>query len=229
MTQVNPMPGKPVREKVAVYIDGFNLYFGIRDSGLGRYLWLDLCALAANLKHPNQDLVAVKYFTARVSRPEAKRKRQNTYLEALGSLDPNLFSISYGNFQQNPSRCSRCGEVSDVPSEKQTDVNIAVAVLTDAHRDVFDVAFLISADSDLCPVVSSVRNLFPKKRVISMFPPGRGSKELAQASSGCFNIGRVKLSQSQFPNEITLASGYTLKKPELWETEEYHSFHTAKG
>lgn len=224
MAQVN-MPGLPVPDRVAVYIDGFNLYFGMRGSGLGRYLWLDLCAFAKNLLKDGQQLVAVKYFTARVSRPESKRKRQNAYLDALGTLDATLFSIAYGNYQENQTVCARCGEPSDVPNEKQTDVNIAVGMLTDAFKDLFDVALLVSADSDLCPVVKAILALHPSKRVIAMFPPGRASKELAGTASGCVNIGRAKLSQSQFPNKVTVGSGYELIKPELWNTDDYQKPH----
>lgn len=219
------MPGPPRDDRVAVYIDGFNLYFGIRGSGLGRYLWLNLCALSKNLLKPTQKLVAVKYFTARVSRPENKRKRQNAYLEALGTLDPHVFSIAYGNYQQNPSKCGQCGFVSDVPNEKQTDVNIAVAMLTDAFTNQFDTALLISADSDLCPVVASIRALYHDKRVIAMFPPGRASKELVARCSASFNIGRAKLSQSQFPDVVTLHSGFKLRKPSLWDDPDYQQPH----
>ncbi len=96
------MPGMPVAQRVVVYIDGFNLYFGIRASGLGRYLWLDLCAFAHDLLQNGQQLVAVRYFTSRVSGPESKRKRQGAYLDALATLDAALLSIAYGNYQVAP-------------------------------------------------------------------------------------------------------------------------------
>jgi len=226
MPQVNrPTPGKPLDHRVAVYIDGFNLYFGVRGSGLGKYLWLDLCAFSNSLLKERQRLVAVKYFTARIARPESKRQRQNTYLDALSTLDAGLFSIAYGNYQQNPITCSQCGQSSDVPSEKQTDVNIAVAMLTDAFQNAFDVALLVSADSDLCPVVTAIRTLFPTKQVIAMFPPSRASKELAKVASASFNIGKTKLAQSQFPDAIQLPNGFLLKKPGLWNDAEYQQPH----
>src|ERR1035437_3211190 len=93
--QKSQMPGMPVPQNVVVYIDGFNLYFGIRSSGLGRYLWLDLCSFAKSLLRDGQRLSAVKYFTSRVASPESKRKRQAAYLDALNALDPSLLSIAY--------------------------------------------------------------------------------------------------------------------------------------
>ena len=32
--------------RVVAYVDGFNLYFGLRSKGWKKYYWLDLCALA---------------------------------------------------------------------------------------------------------------------------------------------------------------------------------------
>jgi len=40
--------------RVTVYIDGFNLYFGLRDQYGRKYLWLDLQALAESLLRAGQ-------------------------------------------------------------------------------------------------------------------------------------------------------------------------------
>jgi hypothetical protein len=58
---------KPVR--VIVYIDGFNLYFGLKSKGWTRFLWLNLQNVAERLLKPYQTLVYTKYFTARVTMP----------------------------------------------------------------------------------------------------------------------------------------------------------------
>ena len=79
-------------ERVSVYVDGFNLYYGLRARGWRRYYWLDLRRMSENLLRPYQTLVSVRYFTAEIS-PEpddpAKKRRQEVYLEALLTL-PNL-------------------------------------------------------------------------------------------------------------------------------------------
>jgi hypothetical protein len=64
-------------------------------------------------------------------------------------------------------------------------------------------------------------SLSGKKRVIVMFPPNRASKELEGIASACFTIGRAKLSPNQFPPIVTLANGFQLKKPELWDEAGY--------
>ena len=38
--------------RVISYIDGFNLYFGLKDKGWKRYYWLDLAALSGALLKP---------------------------------------------------------------------------------------------------------------------------------------------------------------------------------
>ncbi len=54
-------------ERVVVYIDGFNLYFGIREAGFDKCRWLNLKTLVENLLQPHQKLIHIKYFTSRVS------------------------------------------------------------------------------------------------------------------------------------------------------------------
>lgn len=36
-------------ERVVVYVDGFNLYFGLMEAGLKKCRWLDIYALAKNI------------------------------------------------------------------------------------------------------------------------------------------------------------------------------------
>jgi hypothetical protein len=200
--------------RVITYIDGFNLFYGLRDSGFKRYYWLDLWSLSANLLRPDQKLEKVKYFTARISSPQSKRLRQLTYLEALGTL-PNV-EIFEGHYLDKPVTCRSCGASWSTHEEKMTDVNIATELLTDAFRDRYDTALIISADSDLVPPVRAVNTLFPTKRLVAAFPPGRTSRHLASAVYWQFTIGRAKLAASQFPNSITKPDGHILNRPASW-------------
>jgi hypothetical protein len=47
-------------ERVKAYVDGFNLYHGLKTRHGRKYLWLDLQALAVRLLKPSQHLVAVE-------------------------------------------------------------------------------------------------------------------------------------------------------------------------
>jgi uncharacterized LabA/DUF88 family protein len=166
----------PHPQRVISYIDGFNLYFGLKSSGWDRYLWLNVRALSQNLLKRHQSLVRTKYFTSRVKTPLAKAQRQSDYLDALQTLPD--FSVHFGKYQLNTQTCRQCGYRHDAPSEKMTDVNIAVELLEDAFLETFDTALLISADSDLVAPVEAVRKHFPNKRVVVACPPNRFSQHL---------------------------------------------------
>ena len=204
-----------MNEPVIVYIDGFNLYFGLKSTGWKRLYWLNLQTMAQNLLKAGQDLVFTKYFTSRVSYPADKERRQSTFLEALETL--NDFRIYYGHYRANPQRCRKCGNKVMVPSEKMTDVNIAVEMMSDAHQDLFDVALLISADSDLTAPILAIKNLFPEKRVIVAFPPQRHSAQLQRLAHGFLQIGRANLAKSVFPDKVQKADGFVLQRPSEWK------------
>lgn len=203
-----------MESRVIVYIDGFNLYYGLKTAGWRRFYWLDLVACSKNLLRPSQKLEHVKYFTSRISGPPAKLRRQTTYIEALQTL-PDL-SIYYGKYLTSDRGCRNCGHVYPVSSEKMTDVNIAVELMSDAFQGGFDTALLVSADSDLVGPVQAVRRLFPSKRVIVAFPPRRHSVDLEHAATGCTNIGRAMLAKSQLPAVVTRRDRFELTCPATW-------------
>lgn len=195
------------------YIDGFNLYYGLREANLRRYLWLDVHELSKNLLSEQDELICTKYFTARISGPPDKRKRQTTYLEALSTV-PEI-QIYYGSFLMNETQCNSCGRKSFVPKEKQTDVNIATEMLVDAFENKFDTAYLVTADSDLIGPIMAIKRLFPEKRIVIGFPPRRISSELKKAT-GTFSINETQLRKSQFPARVKKQNGYYLRRPWEW-------------
>jgi len=201
--------------RVITYIDGFNLYFGLREKGWCRFYWLNVQLLAQNLLKFNQELVLTKYFTARIIGSPGKEKRQSTFIEALETI-PNL-EIIYGKYQLNPRECTHCGFKDRVPNEKMTDVNIAVEMLSDAVKDRFDTALLLSADSDLAPLVRAIKNTFTQKRVVVVFPPKRDSVELRNIAHACLRIGRANLARSLFPDNVRKADGFILRRPPTWK------------
>ena len=203
-----------VQENTIVYIDGFNLYFGLKTKSWKRFYWLNIKELSENILRPSQTLVKTKYFTSRISFPPDKAKRQGTYLEALETLsDTNIY---YGKYQSNAKSCSKCGNIQLVPNEKMTDVNIAVEMLADAYQDLFDTAILVSADSDLTAPIIKIKQLFPKKRIVLGFPPARHSFALQQIADASFTIGRKSFHSSVFPDKVTKNDGFILNKPIEW-------------
>ena len=201
------------KERVIAYIDGFNLYFGMMEAGFFHLKWLNLVNLVSNLLKSNQELICVKYFTSRVSNNPEKQKRQSLYLEALESVGVKLY---FGNYQRDTIECNRCGNIWPKFNEKMTDVNIATQILEDAYKDSYDMAMLISGDSDLVPPIRAVHASFVDKRVFVAFPPKRFNNSISLVAKGSLIIGRKKLLDSQFDNSIPKTDGYILTKPVEW-------------
>jgi hypothetical protein len=80
----------------AAYVDGLNLYYGMRDDGLLAFRWLDvvrMCQLLADdaggvIQAPIA-IERVTYCTSLVNDKQA-RSRQDTYLQALQAHQPQL-------------------------------------------------------------------------------------------------------------------------------------------
>ena len=202
------------KERVVAYIDGFNLYFGMREAGFDKCRWLDVVKLINSLLEPNQELIKVKYFTSRVSNNPDKQKRQSTYLDALESTGTQII---YGNYQDNNTECNRCGHVWKSAKEKMTDVNIATSMIIDAFKDKYDMAMLISGDSDLSPPIKAIHELFKQKRVFIAFPPKRHNSTMAIVSRGSMIIGRKKLVDAQFDEVVISKTGFKLRIPDQWK------------
>ncbi len=204
---------RPGRRRAMAYVDGFNLYYGLKAKGWRRLYWLNLVALSERLLRGDQRLAGVRYFTSRI-RDARKSERQDKFLRALATL-PKL-TIHYGHFLQKTLTCRRCGTARSVYEEKMTDVNVAVHLLGDAQDDLFDTAFVLSADSDLAGPIEGVLSRYPEKRVIVAFPPARRSEKLRSIASGAFTIGRKVLKDSQLPDAVEGDDGSVVMRPETW-------------
>lgn len=209
------------------YVDGFNLYYGLRDAGLRHCYWLNIRELAARLVRPPFVPTRTKYFTARVSgkhpndslvkaiERDASRLRQQVFLEALETL-PAL-DIVEGHYLLKRTQCSACKANFHLPEEKMTDVRIATELITDAFLDRFDSAVIISADADLVPPIESVKAHFPTKRILVAFPPKRKSFHLSQVADANIDIWEHTLRRSQLPDEVPSRDGARmLRRPPEW-------------
>jgi len=201
-------------QRVIAYVDGFNLYYGLRSKNWKWFYWLNIQEMAQHMLKPSQILMSTKYFTSVVNQPPDKHKRQATYLEALQTL--SNVHIHYGHFLSDTVTCRNCGHTYRTYHEKMTDVNIATELMSDAFQDAFDTALLVSADSDLVGPVQAVRRLFSRKRIVIAFPPSRHSNALKRAANAYTHIGRNVLSKSVFPDQITKLDGFVLRRPRRW-------------
>jgi hypothetical protein len=123
---------------VIAYVDGFNLYHGLHQGYGRRYLWLDLQHLVKRVR-PHDQILAVRYFTAEVKDDPDGLARQRTYLAAL-KANSSAVDVVLGRYQTKRMTCRRCGSAWISYEEKETDVNIAVALVADAAASASDIA-----------------------------------------------------------------------------------------
>jgi uncharacterized LabA/DUF88 family protein len=207
-------------KRTYIYIDGFNLYYGaVKGTS---YKWLNLRRMC-ELLLPKNDIVRVKYFTAKVSSRAGdlgQPARQQIYLRALQTL-PNL-EIIYGHFLThsvwrrlaNPAP----GESPYVQvlktEEKGSDVNLAAHLINDGYKGCYEVAAVISNDSDLLEPIKIVRRELGLDVVVINPRPGRTSKALAREASFVKSIRKWVLKDSQFAPTLRDAQGEIRKPPE---------------
>jgi uncharacterized LabA/DUF88 family protein len=164
---------------VAAYVDGFNLYFGMRERYGRRYMWLDVVELARQLR-PGDQVQVVRHFTAIVKGEPPAAERQTKYLDALAARNGPVVDVHVGRFKDRTIRpCGRCRQRYQCGcpreyrsyEEKETDVALGVAMVEDAALGVGDTTLLISADSDLVPAIRSIRRVDPHRKVYVAMPP----------------------------------------------------------
>ena len=170
---------------------------------------------------PADNINTLKYFTAKVkglpSDPDAPI-RQQIYFRALKTI-PNL-EIIYGHFlthkvnmplvDTNPQKWAKVYKTE----EKGSDVNLAAHLLLDAFQKKYDVAVLITNDSDLYEPVKMVRDHF-RKSVGIINPHDHHSKKLSEIATFLKRIRTSDLAKCQFPDPLRDSKGY-FHKPKGW-------------
>jgi len=209
--------------RMNVYIDGFNLYYGcLRNS---QYKWLDLSSLCRNI-FPKHNINRIRYFTALVRSPSddaLKLERQLIFIRALKTI-PNL-TIHYGHFLSHPREM-----VLETPSdpnnktvrvikteEKGSDVNLATYLLVDGYENDYEIAVVITNDSDLAEPIKVVRERLnlPVGVINPSLDKKMTSHKLREVASFYWRIKRYQLARSQFPAVMKDKIG-SFSKPSRW-------------
>lgn len=203
-----------------VYVDGFNLYYrALKHTG---FKWLNLKALAETLLISENKIESIKYYTARVSGAanSGSPRRQQIYLSALRTI-PEV-QIFQGSFLANTIRRPLANpgpgdpkvvEVRD-SKEKGSDVKLAVHMVNDAWKDAFDVAIVISNDTDLCEPIRIVREE-RRKKVGLICPAASAASALVKESTFVRHLRPEHLAASQFAQTLAGPNGPIIK-PSEW-------------
>jgi len=214
-------------ERVNIYVDGFNFYYGLKnmkaiDIEWQRFYWLNYVNFFERFIGDNQVLQKVIYFAAPPPFDMDVQNRQKNLFNANKLLNPERFELVMGRFYKKTLKCKICKEKYTAYEEKQTDVNIAIRLQRDSFLDNVDTLVLVSADSDLVPPLKSIKELYPKKKFRVYFPPKNVSVALEQftkqhgKSVVRLEGSKHKFSYSVMPDVVTVGDqSYTI--PEKWK------------
>jgi uncharacterized LabA/DUF88 family protein len=216
--------------RAIVYIDGFNLYYRALKHTAHR--WLDVAALSTASLPPDLVIERVNYYTARVSgRVDGDApRRQHAYLRALSTL-PKVH-IHYGNFLASkkwaglvqppsfrPLFVPPAGVQLDVAyvwktEEKGSDVNLGAHLVRDAAKGYFDVAAVLTNDTDLVEPIRIVTQEFGLL-VTLLCPVPKPAASLDSVATDVRHIGPY-IGPCVMPDPVVDATGKVIPKPVGW-------------
>lgn len=153
-------------DRVFIFIDGSNLYHGLKQDFNRTDLNFEKFA---ELLCSGRQLVRVHYYNAPIPQttdPE-RYKNQQRFFDNLRNTP--YHRVILGRLEP------RGGTLV----EKGVDINIAVDMLTLAFNNIYDVAILVTGDGDFTSVVEAVENL--GKHVENATCPSTTSKALRQS------------------------------------------------
>jgi uncharacterized LabA/DUF88 family protein len=131
-------------ERVMIFIDGSNLYHGLKDNQYNTAIKLDQISkiLCGRRKY-----IRTYYYNASVRKEdnEIRYQNQQKFFDKLRKT--SYITLKLGRLERRPE-----GMV-----EKGVDVNIVVDMLCLAFNNAFDTAILISGDGDFATAIESVK------------------------------------------------------------------------
>lgn len=206
------------RPRAALYVDGFNLYHPIRRMGpdYNHLKWACLWTLGKNLTEPHgQELIKVAFCTAvpSVRQSVEKRDRHIRFNQAQRARGVHIIE---GHYVPEPIEEDGIPNGEVKWTEKQTDINVALELILDGLRDVYDVALLLSADTDQ---VATARvfseQLAPKgKKLVGVAPPDR-SAPIGYSNYGIQTVGlkRIDIERCVMPDTIEVDGKVVVHRP----------------
>ncbi len=170
-------------DRVMVFIDGSNLYYGLKEAlGHARVDFQRFCSL---LGGSSRRLVHAHYYNVPLRQVDdpVRYAGQQKFLAQLRKIP--YFTIHLGRLvdREREETCPQCSAKYTVKyqTEKGVDVQIASHMLTFAFDNQYDTAILVSQDGDFAPVVAEILRL--NKQVENAEFPHRLPSFLSRACS----------------------------------------------
>lgn len=205
----------------AIYYDGFNLYHAVDELDQPYLKWCDLWKLGELVaKGKASSIERAIFCTAYFPGNHGKRIRHEAYVNALALVG---VETRLGHTTKEPMECAHpdCDHRWDQPREKETDINLALAVYEDAHDDAFDVAFIVTADTDQAATFRAIKLRFPDKRIVNVIPPARHpSKHLLDLAQDSVKLKAAHLDECTLPEMVIKEGEKTIIRPHEYDPPE---------
>ncbi|MDH7463713.1 NYN domain-containing protein [Chitinophagaceae bacterium 26-R-25] len=203
------------KQRICIYVDGFNFYYGLKSKGWKKYYWLDVVKFFETFIKPYQELIEVTYFSARPLNAD-QRKRQDLFFSVNG--ENSKFQLELGRFLPKKIKCNKCGGLHETFEEKETDVKIATKMIQDVVNDKCDITILVSADSDLVPPIEFIRKFKSSHKIFVYFPPERFSSNLNSLANNTKKLGgsSTTFEKCLLADTIKLSDELEVERPLSW-------------
>lgn len=188
------------------------MYYSLNNRRFRKYKWLNYREVAKSIIKTGDNITGIFFFTTFVQWKPDSVVRHKQYIKALRFVG---IETVLGRFMKKKVRCHICGRYYTTREEKQTDVNIALRLLSDAIADTYDRAVIVSGDTDLVPVIEAVHRVSPDKEIGVMFPLRRYNNSLEKAADFAITMREKMLIHCQFPDKIKVGST-TIERPDSW-------------
>lgn len=193
-------------KRAALYVDGFNLYHAVKDLNEQFLKWCNLWRLGELIiPAKTEKLVKVVFCTAYYPGDSKKRWRHDQFMNALriAGVDCVL-----GHYIHEEWECRHCSVPWEKPTEKASDLNLGLSLITDAWNDVFDHAYLLTADSDQAATARFLKETIKGKSLTTVAPPGRNfSANIEKYSDGRILLTRDHFERCVFPATLLGVNG----------------------
>ena len=144
-----------MNKRAFVFIDGGNFYFKLKNliaklDGKYSLIGFNFRKFAEWLVKEN-DLIEIRYYLGAIKRERNNSKSERLYADQqklIGKLQQQNITITLGQVIRHPDKTYH---------EKGVDVRLAVEMIRFARKNKYDIAYLVSSDTDLVAAVEEVQ------------------------------------------------------------------------
>ncbi len=187
-------------KKAIVFIDGGNFYFKLKELTAQLDIGTRISLLKFNFSDfakwlvGDNDLVEVRYYIGKLSRKQGDTKSEKMYTnqqKLIGKLQQQKVFVTLGQIIKHPDGSHH---------EKGVDVRLAVEMIRLARQDKYDIAYLLSSDTDLVPAVEEVKDI---GKIVQYVGTHKGQSFGLSVTSDDVRLLRPEDIKQFFPKKLT--------------------------